>query len=183
MNAKPIVLAIAVVAGIAIFPAFFANVPSRIIEDDQIPLEDITEELGGACFSYRSRSSHTYCSVEDFSFSDSYEIILVTTSHQLCETPGLASPRIIEKVAGVYFIISPNIAGSNYCAFRLTVQFENGERVFFGALVLWGGPRPEDVQRRYDFDLTHPMNGRPIAGMIYDRETDEISYIVTRMIY
>lgn len=181
MNAIPIVLAIGIVAGIAIIPAFFSNIPSRIIDDDQ--LEDITEELRGSCFSSLSRLGHTYCSVREFSFSDSYEIILVTTSHQLCETPALASPRIIEKVAGVYFIISPNIAGSNYCAFRLTVEFENGERVFFGALVLRGGPRPEDVQHRYNFHLTHPMNGRPVAGMIYDRETDEILYLVTRMNY
>ena len=36
MRVKPIVLAIAIVAGIAIIPAFFANVPSRILDDDQL---------------------------------------------------------------------------------------------------------------------------------------------------
>ena len=36
MRAKPIVLAIALIAGIAIFPAFFSNMPSRIIDEDQL---------------------------------------------------------------------------------------------------------------------------------------------------
>ena len=43
------------------------------------------------------------------------------------------------------------------------------------------GPRPE--YHRYDATLTYPKSGRPIAGMIYDRETTEIFYLVTKMIY
>ena len=39
-------------------------------------LDDITEELGGQCSPSRSQLSRfTYCHVDEFSFSNSYEII------------------------------------------------------------------------------------------------------------
>ena len=167
MNVKAIVLAIAVIAGIAIIPAFFANMPSRIIDDDLLPLEDITRELD-LCFFQRARSSFISCNTDEFSFSDSYGVIYAGRGYQIC-----ASERRVEKISDVFFTISGNPVPS-LCAFRLTVQFEDGE-IFSRSLVLEGGPRY--VNDGYELVLANPGNNMPIAGIIHDHEAGDVFYI------
>lgn len=173
MNVKAIVFAIAIVAGIAIIPAFFSNMPSRIIEDDLLPLEDITKELD-LCFFMRAQSSRFIsCNTDEFSFSDSYGVVYAGRGHQIC-----ASERRVEKISDVFFTFSRNTPG--LCAFRLTVQFEDGE-IFVGGVLIEGGPRRD--RTRYELMLANPGNNMPIAGIIYDHETEEVFYIVTKLTY
>ncbi len=172
MNAKAIVLAIAIVAGIAILPAFFANMPSRIIEDDLLPLEDITKELD-LCFFQRARSSFISCNRDEFSFSDSYGVIYAGWGESICQ-----GGRRVEKISDVYFTFSGNTPG--ICKFRLTVQFEDGE-IFVGGVLIEGGPRRD--RTRYELMLANPGNNMPIAGIIYNHETEEVFYIVTKLTY
>lgn len=150
------------------------------------PLDDITEELGDQCSPLRSEGGIRYCYVDEFSFSGSYKIIRVTTKNELCLEPDMRVPGMVlpptevKRIAGVTFLLSINPPAHTYCAFRLTIQFGNGER-FHGLLVAEGGPR--GPVERYELVITSPENGRPIAGMIYDTKTTEIFYLVTRIIY
>ncbi len=151
------------------------------------PLDDITEELGDQCSPIRSEPTRLrYCYVDEFSFSDSYKIIRVTTKNELCLEPDMRVPGMVlpptdvKRIAGVTFLLSINPPDHTYCAFRLTIQFGNREW-FQGLLVAEGGPR--GPIERYELVVTSPENGRPIAGMLYDSKTTEIFYLVTRMIY
>jgi len=161
--------------------------PSRIIDDGQLPLEDITEELH-LCFSDPSRlSSFIYCDSDEFSFSESYQVILVTTKNQLCLEPEMRVPDLVlppprvDNHSGVFFVLSLNRPDAIYCGVRVAIQFENDER-FSGGFVIEGGPRPVEIYR-YEMILTPPGNGRPIAGMVYDSQTTDIFYVVTKMKY
>ncbi len=114
------------------------------------------------------------CNTDEFSFSDSYGVIYAGRGYQIC-----ASERRVEKISGVYITFSGNTP--RFCAFRLTVQFEDGE-IFVGGVLLEGGPRRVD-RTRYELMLANPGNNMPIAGIIYDQETEEVFYIVTKLTY
>ncbi len=142
-------------------------------------LPDITEEVS-QCFSESQafpRNDFTYCIVDEFTFSESYgQYILAGTFDQLCSTP----ERKIERIAGVTFTLEPGTVVPTFCSYRVIIQFGNGER-FTGGLLLNGGPRPPP--ERYQLHLANPGSGRPIAGYVYDTETHETFYLVTRRLY
>ncbi len=132
---------------------------------------------------FRASPAFTHCSLDEFSFSDSYyEIVPAGTVDQLCN-----SERRIKRIAGVVFTLSPNPdPGRVHCGFRLTIQYREGEsffgrkgEIFFGGATLVGGPRPSEIHR-YILLLTNPGSNSPIAGIVYDHEALEVFYMVTR---
>ncbi len=143
----------------------FLATPRPFAEPEIIEIFDITEELN-QCFSDQIQlDSYIHCSVDVFSFSDSSYHILATNSQQ-CESVGIppgplpeGPPSKIERIGGVYFLLSSNFFPypnwhHYHCGYRLTIQFENGERSFGEFFFQDFGPRPE--YHRYDFTLTRP---------------------------
>jgi len=140
------------------------------------------QELNDCVF--RPSPEFTHCSLDEFSFSDSYyEIVPAGTVDQLCD-----SERRIERIAGVVFILSPKPdPGRVHCGFSLTIQYREGDsffgrkgEIFFGGATLKGGPRPSEIHR-YILLLTNPGSNSPIAGIVYDHEALEVYYMVTVM--
>lgn len=153
----------------------------------QSSLDDITEELDGKCIPISGQElQFTYCYTDEFSFSESYEIVLAGTRDDRCLEREMRVPEMVlpptdvRKIGRVTFLLSAAPPDYTYCGLRLTVQFANGERLH-GFLVAEGGPRRPS--ERYWLLLTIPENGKPITGMVYDSETTEIFLIVTRLRY
>lgn len=175
----PLGVGILIIVTFLVGMAFLGPQTERVrmeIVEQPLVLVDITQELVGQCSPGNSLlSEFMYCYVDEFSFSDSYGVIYAGRGYQICASEGR-----VEKISDVFFTFS-HTSSAGYCGFRLTVQFEDGE-IFFRGVVLEGGPRPEKVTR-YELVLANPGNNMPIAGIIYDHETEEVFYIATKSRY
>lgn len=158
---------------------------------DPDPLDDITVELDH-CFRHPIRTTIFYCSVDEFSFSESYWTL--ETGHRQCEQ-GLpidplpidpqshTNPSKLLRLGEVYFVLGsdsfpfPNYHHWGQCEYDITIHWiETGEN-HFGQFTF------QLSEGRYDFTLTRPASGKPIAGMIYDNEEHRMFYLVTKMVY
>jgi len=158
---------------------------------DPDPLADITEELD-ECFPGRlRRTTIFYCSVDEFDTSNQSYWIL-GTGHRQCEQ-GLpidpipdptshTNPSKLLRLGDVLFVLAsdsfpfPNLH-DDHCEYNITIHYRETGENYFGHFPI------KLSESRYDFTLTQPREGKPIAGMIYDNEEDRMFYIVTKMIY
>ena len=103
----------------------------------------------------------------------------------------VSGPPKIKRLGSVSFILSsevfPEAEYHHYhCAYLVTVNFPNGQSTQFefafnqdtGILRIKESDYP-----RYEARLTMGERGRPIAGIIHDRETHEMYYLVTKWIF
>lgn len=175
--------------GVIYFIGFVPFSGSTIVTVEPVDpslLADITEELSEC---YRNpMSSPFHCAVDEFSFSrDSYEIL--ETGHRQCEQgippdplPEHSNPSKVLRLGQVNFLLEsdsfpyPNLH-DDHCEYNITIHYRQTGAPLSGHFPF------QFSDSRYDFTLTRPITGRPIAGMIYDNETNQMFYLLTKMIY
>jgi len=171
----PLIVGVLIIVSIFVGMAFLGSQTERVrmeVVEQPLVLMDITKELD-LCFFQRARSSFISCNRDEFSFSDSYGVIYAGWGGRICQ-----GGRRVEKISDVFIMFS-EIPDPSRCSFRLTVQFEDGE-IFSRKVDLERRPRPVP---RYELVLANPGNNMPIAGIIYDHETEDVFYIVTKLTY
>ncbi len=136
----------------------------------------------------------TRCTLDIFEPSSSVYHLSKTQS-ALCQLgdpdDGASGPPKTKRVGGVSFILSSKMFPESewhhyHCAYYVTVNFSNGDYAQFefqfnqdpGILRIKASDYP-----RYEATFTTVQHERPIAGLVFDRETQEIYYVVTKWIF
>ena len=146
---------------------------------------------------FRGRSS-TGCTLNSFEPSSSVYHLWKTKAAVCPLADGrhephedVSGPPKIKRLGSVSFILSSEVFPEAeyhrfHCAYLVTVNFPNGQSTQF-EFAFNNEPRFAGIEDseypRYEAALTVVQRERPIVGLIHDRETHEMYYLVTKWIF